>query len=134
MNNFLNQLIILCALALFVTSVSAYAGESGEDTSIAQQIRVSVIEPTLFAHKICFDTNDCNHRAVMRYSVAGQISWRVYILSDRDAIAEMFTKMLAIIKTLPSRKNYAIYIYSEKEQDVGFFVKPIAQLLIQGEK
>lgn len=134
MSKLRERLHVLCALALIITPMSVNAGESGEDTSIAQQIRVSVIEPALFAHNICLNTNDCTHRDVMRYSVAGHISWRIYTLSDRDAIAEMFSKLLVITKALPRSKSYAIYVYREKEQDVGFFGKPIAQLLIQGEK
>lgn len=130
----LKEVLILCALALFVASMNVNAGESAEDTSIAQQIRTSVIEPTLFAHNICANTNDCVRRSVMRYSVAGHISWRIYTLSDREVITEMFSKLLVATKALPRNKTYAIYVYREKEQDVGFFEKPIAQLLIQGDK
>lgn len=125
---------VLIGIFFMVTSFSSYAGESAEDTTMAQQIRISVVEPVLIAHSICVNTNDCISRSLMRYSVAGHISWRVYSLSSREVIDEIFSKLLVVTKGLPRNKTYAVYVYSEKEQDAGFFAKPIAQLIIQGDK
>lgn len=123
----------ILVLTLLVSPVFAYAGESATSTALAQKIRVAVVEPVLISHKICADTNDCDQRAVIRFSVAGQISWRIYGLSDSVVVNELFSKLLLLARKLPKNNKYAIYAYREPESEVGLFSKPIAQLIIQGE-
>jgi hypothetical protein len=115
-------------------AISLSGCESGGDNLLAQKIRVGVIEPTLIKHKICSDTNNCERRHVAMYFVSNGAAWQIYGTTNRPFINEVFANMLAFTKQLPRNKTFSISIYSVSEQDVGFFGKPIAQLIIQGEQ
>ncbi|MDP2142564.1 MAG: hypothetical protein Q8J80_00385 [Gallionella sp.] len=131
----MNKLSVFVAgVFLLMTYASSYAGESAEDTVIAQKIRVMALEPVLFRHGICADTADCDRRSVMRFTVAGNVAWRIYGVKHRYVIYELLSKQLDFVSKLPRNKSYSLYIYREEERDVGFFEKPIAQQTIQGEK
>lgn len=127
-----SKLLVVIGLLCLTTFLSGC--ESGGDNQLAQKIRGGVIEPTLIKYKICSDTVSCERRHVAMYSVSNGAHWQIYRTENREFINEVFSNMLAFTKKLPRNKTFSISIFSISEQDRGFFDKPIAQLIIQGEQ
>lgn len=129
-----NISMFLASIGLLCLSIILSGCESGRDNESAQKIRVGVIESTLIKHKVCSDLKDCVRRYNAHYHVSNGVVWEIYSVGNRQIINDVLSNMLAFSNQLPKNKTFSISFYSVSEQEVGFFDKPIAQLVIQGEQ
>lgn len=119
---------------LMITSLSSYAGESAKNSEIALKINRQVIQPVLIAHKICRDDRDCEHQNVAMWSAGTGIEFYIYGISDRKLISEILIVIIQASNQYPSNLQLAVKVFSHTHSERSVWKRPIAQLLIKGEK
>lgn len=118
-----------------MTSFSTYAGESAINTEIGNEIAKKAIIPVLMAHKLCSDAQTCwfNDDHVKMSAKTG-VEFFIYGISDRKLINELLVAITQASNQYSSSLQISVDIFSHPHSERSIWKRPIAQLLIKGEK
>jgi hypothetical protein len=131
---------VLTGIFLLMTSFSGYAGESVINTEIGNEIIKKAIFPVLIAHKICSgdqssDAQSCwFHGDHIWMSAKGGIQFFIYGISDRKLINELLVAIIQASNQYPPDLQFSVDVFAHPYSERSIWKRPIAQLLIKGEK
>jgi hypothetical protein len=123
------------AVFLLMTPFSSFAGESAINTEIGNEITKKAIIPVLMAHKICSDAQNCwFHDDHVKMSAKVGVEFFIYGISDRKLINELLVAITQAINQYPPNLQLSVDVFAHPHSERSIWKRPIAQLLIEGEK
>ncbi len=125
---------VLTGIFLLVASVNCFAGYAEKDGGARHQISKQVIAPILAAHGICRDDGDCDLKNVIKASSRVGLEFFIYGITDRKLINELLIAITQASNQYPSNLQLSVDVFSHPHSERSIWKRPIAQLLIKGEK
>lgn len=117
-----------------MTTFSCYAGESVKNGEIALKIVRDVIQPVLIAHKICRNDQDCVRQDIAMWSAKAGVEFFIYGISNRKLINELLIVIARASDQYPPNLQLSVDVFAHTHSERSIWKRPVAQLLIKGEK
>lgn len=125
---------ILAGVFLMGASPSNYAGYAEKDDGARHEIIKQMIVPILVTHKICHDNKDCDLKDVIKADSRVGMAFYIYGVSDRKLINELLVAITQASNQYPPNLQLSVDVFAHPHSERSVWKRPIAQLLIKGEK
>lgn len=125
---------VLMGVFLLMISFSSYAGYAEKDGGARHEIIKQVIVPILVAYSVCRDNRDCDLNDVIKADSRIGMAFYIYGISDRKIINELLVAITQASNQYPPNLQLSVDIFAHPHSERSIWKRPIAQLVIKGEK